>query len=582
MTIDLIMSFLSNLYLKLSSSRSFIIYPLILIIFLVAIHAWFCDDSFFTLRPALNFHYSYGPVWNPGERVQSFTNPLWMFILSFSDARNIFNFAFLVSLFLVIGQLLLIINISRNFFTAVLLFLLSSSSTFIDFGTSGLETPLSGFLVALSYYFARNIKLNSRLRIVSIIAGLSYLSRPDLLIINFLDPNLRIILDNQLEIKRRFNRILIFVSNTMFILSLWFIFSTLYYGFPFPVTAYAKLGIDISRFSIVYKGIGFFTSFLISDLSAVTILITALVIPIKRFLDISNKIKNLYLLRVPIIILLNISYTIFIGGDFFLGRFYYPLLIYGTLSLVEFEENKVNLSFKKYSIIIFSIVILISPFYNGQISKLWLISKVSKSLNYPLTPFYYHTDKRNSDKEKRDNFCTLGACDQKNALLHRFTFSQNRELNEISRKVSNEYKSTNEINLSSMQILGSGYSGYSHGPKYLAYDDQGLTDLLQARMPYIKGTKWYAAHFIKFFPRANDLRYFLTNDDNFIKIYNSLNLISRDEIFSIERLKEIFKQNFGFYRYRYEMINKRYGSLTKQNCEFSNRVKQCKSSLNDK
>ena len=171
------------------------------------------------------------------------------------------------------------------------------------------------------------IWINSRINVLSIISGLSYLSRPDLIIINFLDPFFRIILNNNFEFRRRINRIFLLIRNIFFILAIWFIFSILYFGFPFPVTAYSKLGVDIDRFEIILKGIRFFISFLISDLSAVAIILTGFILPLFIFFRTSDKLNHIYLLRVPFVILSNIFYTIYIGGDFFIGRFYYPLLI---------------------------------------------------------------------------------------------------------------------------------------------------------------------------------------------------------------------------------------------------------------
>ena len=44
--------------------------------------AWLSDDAYITLRSVENFTHGYGAVYNVGERVQSFTHPLWMLLLS--------------------------------------------------------------------------------------------------------------------------------------------------------------------------------------------------------------------------------------------------------------------------------------------------------------------------------------------------------------------------------------------------------------------------------------------------------------------------------------------------------------------
>jgi len=43
---------------------------------------WIGDDSLITFRSVDNFINGYGLRFNIGERVQSYTHPLWMFLLS--------------------------------------------------------------------------------------------------------------------------------------------------------------------------------------------------------------------------------------------------------------------------------------------------------------------------------------------------------------------------------------------------------------------------------------------------------------------------------------------------------------------
>ncbi len=44
--------------------------------------AWIGDDALITMRTVHNWHGGHGMVWNVGERVQTFTHPLWMLVLS--------------------------------------------------------------------------------------------------------------------------------------------------------------------------------------------------------------------------------------------------------------------------------------------------------------------------------------------------------------------------------------------------------------------------------------------------------------------------------------------------------------------
>ena len=40
--------------------------------------AWLCDDAYINFRTVDNFLHGYGLRWNVAERVQTFTDPLWV------------------------------------------------------------------------------------------------------------------------------------------------------------------------------------------------------------------------------------------------------------------------------------------------------------------------------------------------------------------------------------------------------------------------------------------------------------------------------------------------------------------------
>ena len=44
--------------------------------------AWLSDDAYITLRTVDNLVHGRGLTWNPDERVQAYTHPLWMFLLA--------------------------------------------------------------------------------------------------------------------------------------------------------------------------------------------------------------------------------------------------------------------------------------------------------------------------------------------------------------------------------------------------------------------------------------------------------------------------------------------------------------------
>src|SRR5262245_34627688 len=69
--------------MRLSGSlRPWVALCAILFLYAWVMNAWLGDDAFITFRTAQNLAEGYGPRWNPHERVQTYTHPLWMLLVS--------------------------------------------------------------------------------------------------------------------------------------------------------------------------------------------------------------------------------------------------------------------------------------------------------------------------------------------------------------------------------------------------------------------------------------------------------------------------------------------------------------------
>ena len=114
--------------------------------------AWVGDDAYITLRTIENWIHGHGITWNPGERVQTYTHPLWMLLLA--AARWLSGEAFYTAIALGMGcTLLSVLVLLRGIgvahaSTAALIMLIAARS-FGDYATSGLENPLAYLLLAL-------------------------------------------------------------------------------------------------------------------------------------------------------------------------------------------------------------------------------------------------------------------------------------------------------------------------------------------------------------------------------------------------------------------------------------------------
>lgn len=144
-----------------------------------------CDDAMISMRYARNFAEGRGLVYNPGEAVDGFSNPLWTWIMVIPHALGlhegvttipiaILACALLIATALLIGRVLDENALPSGLRTLVCLIVAFDASVF-EFGVAGLETPLLGFGSAL---FAGGVLLR-RERWVNIGLPILVLARAD-------------------------------------------------------------------------------------------------------------------------------------------------------------------------------------------------------------------------------------------------------------------------------------------------------------------------------------------------------------------------------------------------------------------
>jgi arabinofuranosyltransferase len=214
----------------------FICLPLLFLLLLIR-NAWVSDDAYITFRTVDNFANGYGLRWNIAERVQTYTNPLWMLIVSFIYyfTREMYYTSIILSLVIsLVAVLWLYLKICDTFKTAILgLIVLSCSKAFIDYTTSGLENPLLYLLLAGFFYYYYKTVLNLKtFLILCLFAGLSITTRMDTILLFF-----PAIVYSFWRIRSRNSVVIFLLGFSPFIL--WEIFAIYYYGFPFPNSAYA-------------------------------------------------------------------------------------------------------------------------------------------------------------------------------------------------------------------------------------------------------------------------------------------------------------------------------------------------------
>jgi arabinofuranosyltransferase len=225
---------------------------LISMVALVALRAaWVSDAAWVTLRVADNFLHGYGLRWNVVERVQVYAHPLWLLLVTAAYAITSEGYftALVLDLALTIVALLGLVRLARSPLTGALAIVaLLFSKAFIDFSTSGLENPLSHALVAAFILLALRQRAGNRaLTALALAASLAMLAR--------LDTGFIVLPCVALAAARsRSWRGWAAVTVGLLPFIAWEIFAVVYYGFPLPNAAYARLNAGVPSLAMMRQG----------------------------------------------------------------------------------------------------------------------------------------------------------------------------------------------------------------------------------------------------------------------------------------------------------------------------------------
>lgn len=481
--------------------------------------AWLSDDSMITIRTILNFVHGYGPVFNLGERVQAFTHPLWFLILSLGSFlfKNVFYVNFAFSIFLSIAAVFLLTLQASSNRHLVWIILLLCSKAFIDYSTSGLENPLShammiwGFGMGYRYFRSGALK-DAQLSLV--ILATAYLCRPDMILLTL---PLGILILMQLPPQQRWK------ASTIAVLpvAIWTLFSIFYYGFPFPNTAYAKLGNGIPQIQLIVQGFRYTLDSIQRDPLTLSIILIGIIM---GFSDLRKETKSL-----AIGVFLYLIYIVWIGGDFMSGRFFSVPLVASIFILLQIQ-------FSEKWRFLFVILFL---FALWPIKSTWLSGP-----NY--------SNRKYSD---------VGITDERGYYFQEFG---------LLKKGGFNFKIVDWSIQNKNVIIGCtrlGTNGLVLGPGTHWVDPCGLTDPLLARMPRMATTRWRIGHFYRQVPTNYEYLLMFNDptrmDPNLYEYWKELHVVTSGKLFSSERLRTIARLNLrqvhqpDFSRYAHEIIPSR-------------------------
>lgn len=311
---------------------------LVFVIGVALMNAWVADDASITLRTIFHFLNGYGPNFNADIRVQSYTHPLWMLLLSvfIGITQEYYFTTIVVSLACTAGALLLMSRLadtSQAMTLVAALAILSLSKSFIEYSTSGLENPLGYVLLtALCVVIYQRDRIAHPMRWLGIILAGIVLNRQDYVLlvaplvlfsaIAWRTDTSRPWLPHVTHTLRNMAN----MSIGLVPLLLWFGFATFYYGSPLPNTAYAKLNTFIDSNALMAQGVLYTLNTIKADPLVLGIVGMAIV--------------SAWFSRQPMAYLLIAGigmygiYIVSIGGDFMVGRFFTGIIIVSVMVII--------------------------------------------------------------------------------------------------------------------------------------------------------------------------------------------------------------------------------------------------------
>jgi arabinofuranosyltransferase len=282
------------------------------------------DDAYISLTYARHLAQGNGLVWNPGERVEGYTDFLWVILLSLTGATP----AAARALAFVAGAVLVWVIatlprdlVARRPALALLPILVAAHLSFAFWTAKGLETALFALLLTAGLFRCASA---SRLResLLGIhLLSLAALTRPE----GLLFVALAVAYTLRSVTRDAKTRALVLVFPVA-LLAPHLVFRLAYYGYFLPNTYYVKVGASIDQW---LRGLDYLVKFLAfpgAILLAAIFAFPRAMTPAERFLTIA--------------LLAGVASVVYVGGDAFgANRFLVPLLpVMGFLAISGFHR----------------------------------------------------------------------------------------------------------------------------------------------------------------------------------------------------------------------------------------------------
>jgi arabinofuranosyltransferase len=498
---------------------------LVMYAFVLLRTAWLCDDAYVTFRSVYNFVNGFGPNWNAAERVQAFTHPLWMLLLSlfYAVTREMYFTPLLLSILASAGAAYLFaFKVARTPGGAVLgLFAWIGSRAFVDYSTSGLENPLA-HVVLLCLFLA--LAHGWRALHLGLLTSALMLLRLDLSLLVL--PGIVYWFTSGEGGPNKTRSFLL----GLLPLVLWHAFALFYYGSLLPNPAIARLNDGVGMKELFRQGLAYLDDSIHFD----PLTLPAIVLGFIAAMWLSWR-QRLMALGILVYLL----YVVCIGGDFMSGHYLSAALVWATAFSLRSLERVPHVV--EWSL---TLPVLVTGLFAAYPS-------LTSGSDYGLDRGNDFEDSKKATKEiiGEDGIADERAWDYRLTGLWRVEFDGFRPIpplagharyQEVQKQVSSGKKviTTSEI----------GLRGFYLGPGVHVIDECGVADPLLARLSATSGD-WRRTHFERKLPSGYEKS--VESGENKLKdeglgtVYEALGVVMRGSLLSGARLWQIVRLNTG-------------------------------------
>jgi arabinofuranosyltransferase len=481
------------------------------------VNAWICDDAYITYRTIQNWVAGHGLRWNVSERVQPYTHPLWMLLMTaaYGLTREMYLSAIVLCFALLVGTVLVLRRAVRGDGTwrwLLLVLLLIASKAFIDYASSGLENALSYLLLALFFtaFLAPNpVRSDRAILLLVLCSALAFVNRQDTLLF-YVPALVHLVFENR---RRGWRRLLALAGIGMLPAIAWELFALVYYGFPFPNSAYAKLSSGIPASALIRQGLYYFRDSVARDPLTLLVCAASVVLVMLRGGTRSR--------AAAAGILLYFLYVLWIGGDFMSGRFFaVPFLLAAILLLLG--ERPLP---RKAAVAVAALAILLMLVHPGA-----PIRSGPGTVNPGIDDHGIADERPYYFRQTGLIFYRPGAVwPAHDYYLRGLRF----------RAMEGDVTIKDAV----------GFYGFAAGPQKTIIDPYGITDPLLARLPAEDPLRWRIGHFRRALPRGYLESHLaeanMIGDPVIRDYYDRVRRVTRDPLFSRRRFADIWALNSG-------------------------------------